>query len=175
MAKKKAKRQNSSGESDAAQQRIDKGREIESRVWELALPLCAAEGVDLVHIEFQRESGGRKLRLYIEKPGGVSLDDCAVVSQQLSDILDIKLATEDPYTLEVSSPGAKRPVSRADDFDRFRGYTAKIRVSPPINGQKNFTGVLAGYSDATVWLTLGQETIGIAHSQIIKARLVNYI
>lgn len=175
MAKKKAKRQDSSGERDASRQRIDREREIESRVWELAAPICAAEGVDLVHIEFQREAGGRKLRLYIEKAGGVSLDDCALVSQQLSDILDIKLASEDPYTLEVSSPGARRPISLAGDFDRFRGYTTKIRVSQPINGQKNFTGVLAGYFDATVWLTLGQETIGIAHSQIIKARLVNYI
>jgi len=175
MTKKKTKIQDLPDAKGPGRQKIDKTREIVSQVWDLASPLCAAEGVELVHVEFQRESGGRILRLYIEKPGRVNLDDCAVVSQQLSDILDIKLTADAPYTLEVSSPGARRPISRAIDFDRFRGYTAKIRVARPINGQKNFTGVLAGYSDATVWLTLGQETIGIAHSEIIKARLVNCI
>ncbi len=154
---------------------MEKEREVESRVWELAEPLCASEGVELIHIEYQRESTGRILRVYIEKPGGVNLDDCSAVSQQLSDILDIKLETDAAYTLEVSSPGPERPLSRPSDFERFRGYRSKIRLSRPINGQKNFTGVLAGYSDETVWLTIDDETLGIAHSQIIKARLVNYI
>ncbi len=175
MGKKKTAAKSPPHETPTGGAGLDNEREIVSRVWELAEPLCAAEGVELIHIEYQRESGGRILRVYIEKPGGVSLDDCSAVSQQLSDILDIKLETEAAYTLEVSSPGPDRPVSRTTDFDRFQGYTAKIRVSPPINGQKNFTGVLAGYSDDTVWLTIGTETIGIARSQIIKARLVNYI
>ncbi|HMA67914.1 MAG TPA: ribosome maturation factor RimP [Desulfosalsimonadaceae bacterium] len=150
-------------------------REVLEQVWTFAQPLCAAEGMDLVHVEYQREAGGRILRLYIEKPDGVSLDDCTIVSRQLNDILDIKLETAEAYTLEVSSPGARRPVSRASDFTRFEGYTAKIRVARPIAGQKNFTGVLAGYSDATVWLKTGGKTIGIAHSEIIRARLVNSI
>ena len=175
MGKKKPVAKSPPREAPAGPAGIDNEREIVSRVWKLAEPLCAAEGVELIHIEYQRESGGRILRLYIEKPGGVSLDDCSAVSQQLSDILDIKLETEAAYTLEVSSPGPERPLSRASDFDRFRGYTAKIRVSRPINGQKNFTGVLAGYSDDTVWLSIGTETVGIARSQITKARLVNYI
>lgn len=162
-------------EADSAPGKEAGESEIVAQTWALAEPLCAAEGMELIHVEYQREAGGRILRVYVEKPGGVSLDDCTTVSRQLSDILDLKLATEAPYTLEVSSPGAQRPVSRAADFERFRGYKAKIRVSRPINGQKNFTGMLAGYSDQTVWLTIGGETIGIAHSEIIKARLVNYI
>jgi ribosome maturation factor RimP len=175
MGKKKPVAKSPPREAPAGPAGTDNERDLVSRVWELAEPLCAAEGVELIHIEYQRESGGRILRLYIEKPGGVSLDDCSAVSQQLSDILDIKLETEAAYTLEVSSPGPERPLSRASDFDRFRGYTAKIRVSRPIHGQKNFTGVLAGYSDDTVWLSIGTETVGIARSQITKARLVNYI
>jgi ribosome maturation factor RimP len=150
-------------------------QEIVGRVWELAEPLCAAEGVELIHVEFQREAGGRILRLYIEKDGGVSLDDCTCVSRQLSDTLDIKLDTEAPYTLEVSSPGARRPVSRPADFERFRGYLIKIRLARPKNGQKNFTGILAGYRDQTVWLTIGGETIGIDPAEITKARLVNSV
>jgi len=175
MGKKKQKTPEPAGEAVSTPETGAGESEIIAQTWELAEPLCAAEGMELIHVEYQREAGGRILRVYVEKAGGVSLDDCTAVSRQLSDILDIKLTTEAPYTLEVSSPGAQRPVSRAADFERFRGYKAKIRVSRPINGQKNFTGMLAGFSDQTVWLTIGQETIGIAHSEITKARLVNYI
>ena len=175
MGKKKLLAKESARKAPSGQMAVEKGNDIVARVWELADPLCAAEGVELIHIEYQRESGGRILRLYIEKTGGVSLEDCSTVSQQLSDILDIKLETDAAYTLEVSSPGPERPVSRPLDFERFRGYTAKIRISEPIKGQKNFTGVLAGYSDGTVWLTIDNETLGIAHSKISKAKLVNYI
>jgi len=175
MGKKKQTAKKSPPETPSGHSGVEEEREIVSRVWVLADPLCAAEGAELIHIEYQREAGGRILRVYIEKPGGVSLDDCSNISQQLSDLLDIKLETEASYTLEVSSPGPQRPLSRASDFERFRGHKAKIRVSRPINGQKNFTGALAGYSDKTVWLKIGDETLGIAHSQIIKARLVNYI
>ncbi|MFO7838334.1 MAG: ribosome maturation factor RimP [Desulfosalsimonadaceae bacterium] len=173
MAKKKKGEQ--TGGSPPGNQKSLSEREIVERVWTLAEPLCTAEGMDLVHIEYQREAGGRILRVYIEKPDGVSLDDCTIVSRQLSDILDIKLETADAYTLEVSSPGARRPVSRASDFERFAGYKAKIRVARPIEGQRNFTGVLAGYSDGNVWLQTEGKTLGIAHSEIIRARLVNSI
>src|SRR6056297_1847235 len=173
MGKKKQKTPEPPGEAVSSAEKAASEAEIVAQTWALAEPLCAAEGMELIHVEYQREAGGRILRVYVEKPGGVSLDDCTAVSRQLSDILDIKLATEAPYTLEVSSPGAQRPVSRPADFERFRGYKAKIRVNRPINGQKNFTGMLAGYSDHTVWLSIGRETIGIAHSEIIKARLVN--
>ncbi len=150
-------------------------RKTTALVWELAEPLCASEGAELIHVEYQREAGGRILRLYIEKPEGVGLDDCTAISRQLSDILDIKLDTEEPYTLEVSSPGPQRPLSRQSDFDRFSGYKAKIKVFRPINGRKNFTGVLEGYSNGRVLLKVDEETIGIEYSEISRARLVDYI
>jgi len=175
MGKKKQKIPEPAGKAVSSPESTARESEIIAQTWALAEPICAAEGMELIHVEYQRESGGRILRIYVEKAGGVSLDDCTAVSRQLSDILDIKLTTEHPYTLEVSSPGTQRPLSRAVDFERFQGWKAKIRVSRPINGQKNFTGMLAGYSDHTVWLTIGRETIGIARSEIIKARLVNYI
>src|SRR6056297_3921375 len=104
MGKKKQTAKKSPPETPSGHSGVEEEREIVSRVWVLADPLCAAEGTDLIHIEYQREAGGRILRLYIEKPGGVSLDDCTAISRQLSDILDIKLSAQAPYTLEVSSP-----------------------------------------------------------------------
>ena len=88
----------------------------------LAAPLCEAEGVELVHIEYQQETGGRILRLYIDKPGGVTLDDCIIVSRQLSDLLNVKIETEETYRLEVSSPGPDRPLGNALDFEIGRAH-----------------------------------------------------
>ncbi len=111
----------------------------------LAASLCEAEGVELVHIEYQQETGGRILRLYIDKPGGVTLDDCVIVSRQLGDLLNVKLETEETYRLEVSSPGPDRPLGNALDFEKFKGNVAKIKTHQPVDGQKNFKGVLWGY------------------------------
>ncbi|MBW2488595.1 MAG: hypothetical protein JRE72_14325, partial [Deltaproteobacteria bacterium] len=82
-------------------------RQIES----LVEPLCDSEGLELVHIEYQREAGGRVLRLYIDRPAGVRIDDCVNVSRQLNDLLDVNLDDMGPYTLEVTSPGPERPLS----------------------------------------------------------------
>ena len=147
---------------------------IVSKTWELAEPLCMAEGMELVHVEYQRESGGRILRLYIDKPGGITLGDCATVSNQLGDILDIKLDAEHPYTLEVSSPGPDRPLSKLSDFTRFNGETARLRTAYPINGQKNFKGILLGILDENIILQTDTETVVIPYHEITKARLVNF-
>ena len=140
----------------------------------LAAPLCEAEGVELVHIEYQRETGGRILRLYIDKPGGVTLDDCVIVSRQISDLLDVKIETEETYRLEVSSPGPDRPLGNALDFEKFKGNVAKIKTHQPVDGQKNFKGVLLGISEGTVKLLVNEKTVAIPFQEITKARLVNY-
>ena len=133
-----------------------------------------AEGLELVHVEYQREAGGRILRIYIDRPGGVTVDDCATVSNQLSDILDIKLDTQHPYTLEVSSPGIERPVSKFTDFEKFKGNRAKIRTAYPINEQKNFKGLLRGLLEENIILEADTDTIVIPFHDITKARLVDY-
>ena len=140
----------------------------------LAAPLCEAEGVELVHIEYQQETGGRILRLYIDKPGGVTLDDCVIVSRQLSDLLNVKIETEETYRLEVSSPGPDRPLGNALDFEKFKGNVAKIKTHQPVDGQKNFKGVLLGISEGTVKLLVNEKTVAIPFQEITKARLVNY-
>jgi len=148
--------------------------EVVSVVWELAEPICNVEGTELIHVEYQREAGGRILRLYVDKPGGITLGNCSLISSQLGDILDLKLETDDSYTLEVSSPGMDRPVSRLSDFEKFKGELAKIKIARPINGQKKFKGILSGVIDSNIQLKTDKDTVAIPPKDIIKARLVNY-
>ena len=147
---------------------------IISQVYDLAGSLCDVEGIELVHVEYQREPGGRILRVYIDKPGGVTLGDCAKISRQLSDLVDIYIDTTDAYNLEVSSPGPDRPLGRKYDFKRFRGNVVKIKTLKPVEGQKNFTGILLGEAEGMVKLLVNQKTVAIPFHDIAKARLVNY-
>jgi ribosome maturation factor RimP len=144
------------------------------QVWRLAAPLCQAEGVELVQVEYQREHGGLILRLYLDKPGGITLDDCADLSRQLGDLLDVGLDLPASYRLEVSSPGLQRPLGKLSDFERFKGCRVKVRTTRPLNGQKNFSGVLNGVSGLDVQLTLDKGLMTIALSNIAKAHLINY-
>ena len=146
---------------------------IVSQAQPLAESLCDAAGLELVHIEYLRERGGRVMRLTIDKPGGVTLEDCAAVSRELGDVLDVHLPDIGRYHLEVSSPGPQRRISREADFERFRGHRAKIRTLNPINGQKNFSGVLEGLSAGTVTLNTGQAMVAIAIDAISKAYLTD--
>lgn len=146
-------------------------QKVAGLVRSLAEPLCASEGLELVHVEFQREANGRVLRLYIDKPGGIKLDDCAGVSRQMGDILDVNLEEIGPYSLEVTSPGSERPLAKHEDFERFKGNRVKIKTSRPYNGQKNFTGILIGISGEQVNLQIGEEDIVIPYQDISKARL----
>ena len=141
------------------------------QVKSLAEPLCDSEGLELVHVEYQREAGGRILRLYLDKPGGINLDDCACVSRQLGDLLDVKLANIGPYNLEVTSPGPNRPLAKREDFKKFRGNRTKIKTSQPLNGQRNFTGVLLGISGQQVRLQIGEQVVAIPYKDISRARL----
>jgi ribosome maturation factor RimP len=158
---------------DAGKFDVATQKKIVSTAWSLAEPLCAAEGMELIHAECRREPGGRILRLYIDRPGGVTIADCAAISRQLGDLLDCKLETEVAYMLEVSSPGVERPVSRPADFEKFTGKTARIRTTTPINGRKNFTGALSGVMGDGVHLQMETETVLIPFHEISTARLVN--
>ncbi len=93
---------------------------IAAMVKELAEPLCESEGVELVYVEYQPEAAGMILRLYIDKPKGVTIDDCIYINRQLGDILDVNLENAGTYRLEVSSPGPDRPLCKKIDFNRFK-------------------------------------------------------
>jgi ribosome maturation factor RimP len=145
-----------------------------ARIRTLVEPMCEAEGFELVHVEFQPEAGGRILRIYIDKPGGVTLDNCAEVSHQISDLLDVSLETVGAYNLEVSSPGVERPLGKMSDFDRFKGKSIRIKTYQPINGQKNFKGILSGLSGEMVQISVNDRTVAIPFTDIQKARLVSH-
>ena len=140
----------------------------------LAEPLCESEGLELVHLEYRREPGGWILRLYIDKSGGVTLDDCVTVSHQMIDLLDVGLDDIGPYNLEVTSPGPNRPLGKPEDFERFKGNPVKIRTIRPYEGQKNFKGVLMGLAGEQVKLSVGENTVQILLDDISRAQLVNF-
>ena len=172
----KERKKNKAKPSDSEQVALsnESWQTIVAQVNSLAQRLCEAEGMELVHVEFQREAGGRILRIYIYRPAGVTLDDCVNVSRQLGDLLDVSLADVGPYNLEVSSPGTDRPLSKEIDYDRFKGNTARIKTTTPIGGQKNFKGVLSGISGGMVSLLVGDKSVAIPIAQIARARLVDY-
>ena len=146
-----------------------------ARTIDLLDPLCEAEGMELVHIECQREAGGRILRLYIDKPGGVTLDDCIHISRQSSDMIDVYLEDTGPFNLEVSSPGQNRPLGRKRDFDRFKGNRVNIRTTSSIGGKKKINGVLLGISEDLVKVFIDDQIVDISYNEIAKARLVDNI
>jgi ribosome maturation factor RimP len=146
--------------------------EVVERVRSLAEPILTDRGLTLVDVEFRRESRGWILRLYMDRPGGVTLDDCQRVSEELGDHLDVADAIDWPYHLEVSSPGLDRPLTRDADFVDYAGKAARITTHEPIEGQRNFRGRLAGLADGAVLLDLADgRQARIPRGLIAKARL----
>lgn len=146
--------------------------EIVDRVRAIAEPILTDRGLALVEVEFQREARGWILRLYMDRPGGVTLDDCQRVSEELGDHLDVEDVIDHPYHLEVSSPGLDRPLTRDADFVGFAGKAARITTRDPLEGQRNFRGRLAGLADGAVLLDLADgRQVRIPRGLIAKARL----
>jgi len=146
--------------------------ELIERIKALAQPIVEGEGLELVELEFQREQGGWVLRLYIDKEGGVSLDDCEVVSHQLGDLLDVEDLIDHPYSLEVSSPGLDRPLSKETDLHRFAGRAVRITTYQPVEGRRKFVGRLLGYRDGRVILQRDDGSVmEIPYTTVAKARL----
>lgn len=177
MGKRRAKKKSGKfspapSESQAVSTRRREAQ-IEATVADHAEPLCLSEALELVAVEYKREPVGRVLRVFIDGPSGVGLDDCARVSRQLGDILDVYLADLGPYSLEVSSPGAERPLMKPSDYDRFKGQQAKIRlIQPMVGSQRNYAGVLDGLIEDRVRLRVDGDFVEIALENIAKARLV---
>jgi len=148
------------------------GRDSIARVRLLAETLCESEGIELVHVEYQPEAGGQTLRLYIDKDGGITMDDCAYISRQVGDLLDVSTEDLPPYNLEVSSPGLDRPLGKMTDFEKYRGKIVSIKTVRSVDGRRNFKGVLQGVVDTRVNIRLGDKTVAIPFKEISKARLV---
>ena len=138
---------------------------------ELARPVVEACGCTLWDVEYIKEAGSWYLRLYIDKEGGISIDDCEAVSRGVDPLLDEADPIQDPYTFEVSSAGADRPLKKPEHFEAFMGAEVDVKFYKAVNGQKNCTGILAGYEDGNVTLELGGETVTFDKKEIAFVRL----
>ena len=151
--------------------------DVVSRVTELAEPLTASLGLELAEVEYKQEGGRMVLRLFIDREGGVTLDDCAAVNRELAEILDVEDFIQSRYTLEVSSPGINRPLKKPSDYERFSGRLVKIRTYELLtddagNKRKTFTGELLGLEGGIVRLKLNEgQTAGIPLEKVAKANL----
>ncbi len=124
--------------------------EYESRTESFLIPFLEQQRFELVDVEYVKEAGNWYLRAYIDKEGGITVDDCETVSRALSDWLDQEDFIEDSYTLEVSSPGLGRPLKKEKDFERSLGEEVEVRLYKPREGQKEYTGILKAYDKETV-------------------------
>ncbi|MCC2163544.1 ribosome maturation factor RimP [Brotaphodocola catenula] len=134
--------------------------EYEAKTEQFLLPLLAEHQFELVDVEYVKEAGNWYLRSYIDKQGGITVDDCEVISRLLSDWLDKEDFIEDSYIMEVSSPGLGRPLKKDKDFERSLGEEVELRLYKPRNRQKEFTGILKAYDKDTVTLEMdGAEEV----------------
>ncbi len=140
-------------------------------MWGLIEPVLEPEGVELVEVEFKPEGGGWVLRLYIDSPVGVTLDDCQFVSRQVGALLDIKDPIEQPYTLEVSSPGINRVLRKEKDFKLFAGSPVRLRDPRKVDGRRNFQGILKGMENSKIVLEVDGDRMEISPEDLEKARL----
>jgi len=145
---------------------------VAAAVSRYAEPLLQGLRLELVDVQFRREGGGWILRLIIDNPAGVTVDDCATVSREISTFLDVEDLIGHPYHLEVSSPGLERPLKKPADFQRFVGKKAKLTLHQPLEGRRVFTGELAAADDEGVGLDCGSGAISLSYDRIAKARLV---
>lgn len=129
---------------------MTKKETYEKNTEEILLPIVEEYGFELVDVEYVKEGSTWYLRAYIDKPGGINIDDCEAVSRRLSDILDEKDYIDEAYILEVSSPGLGRPLKKEKDFKRSLGEEVEIRTYRMIEKQKEFTGILKDYDEKTV-------------------------
>lgn len=145
---------------------------IDRKLAEIIQPVIEGLGYELVRVRMQ---GGKTkaLQIMAERPdGGIEVDDCAKISTAVSAILDVEDPFEDPYALEVSSPGIDRPLTRFKDFDMWNGYEAKIETDELVDGRRRFKGQLAGVNDDEVLITISEGTIGLKFDWLSDAKLV---
>ena len=145
---------------------MDQVREIAGRV-------AASEGVELVDVELHGRGPGAVLRIFLDKPGGISIEDCQTVSRQVGTLLDVEGVMTARYTLEVSSPGLDRKLIKPSDYDRFAGRKVKLLLRNSEGGRRSLLGVLIGCDDGKVRIEdESGATLAIAFDEIEKANLV---
>lgn len=142
---------------------------VAERVWEVAEPLVTDEGLEIVDIEHRRESRGWVLRLFVDREGGVSLDDLTRVSRQLGDLLDAHDLVPGAYTLELSSPGINRRLRRPEHFSRYVGAKVRVKLLIPRDGRRVFVGTLESVDEGGIRVSDQTGVYAIAFGDIAQA------
>ncbi len=148
------------------------GSEREQRLYALLEPVTRSEGLVLVELTLRHEQGGRVLRLCVDRPeGGITLDECALLSRQVSDLLDVEDPVEGAYRLEVTSPGLTRPLKTCRDFEVFAGRPARLTVRDAEGASRTVSGTLKGLAGEEVLLEVEGRLLSVPLGQVAKARL----
>ena len=146
--------------------------ELRQRLLELLEPFLADGFVELVDVRVQHHGRRRTVCLLVDQPGGITIDDCVRISRQVEDLLDSQDLIPFRYVLEVSSPGVDRPLRKAEHYTRFVGERVEIRMNPGFGSRRQFTGELAGYSDGTVHVIVGEgEDVHLPLREVHSARV----
>ncbi len=152
---------------------LDQSQSLEIRITKLAEEVAASMKMEVVLVEVKGDANRSVVRTYIDRPGGISLDDCERFSRSFSVALDVEDWIPFRYVLEVSSPGVNRPLVKELDFQRFSGKDARIRTRRPLEGQRNFRGKIVGVTEGRLELEVAPgKQIGIALTDIEKANLI---
>ena len=144
---------------------------ITEQVWQFAQPLVEANGCSLWDVEYVREGGEWYLRLYIDKEGGVDIDDCENASRAVDPVLDEKDPIPESYRFEVCSAGLERVLKRPGDFERFMGEPVLLKLYQPRDGRKEFPGRLTGYQDGAVTIDMNGKSCTFEKAEIALVRL----
>jgi ribosome maturation factor RimP len=145
---------------------------VEQTLSELLTPVVAGLGLEFVGLEYAPQGAYSLLRIYIDAPAGVTVEDCERVSHQVSGVLEVEDPIKSHYTLEVSSPGLDRPLFTPDHYARFAGERVKVRLRVPVEGRRNLTGVLTQVTDTGVTVDVEGVLVSVTFDQIDRARLV---
>ena len=144
---------------------------ITDRVSALAKPIVEEEGCSLWDVEYAREAGTWYLRVFVDKEGGLSIDDCERISRRLDPLLDEEDPIPDSYVFEVGSAGAERELKRPQDYEQFMGSEVEVRLYQPRNGSKSFVGTLKAYEDGNVTIENGGNEMRFEKGMIALVRL----
>lgn len=144
---------------------------IKSIVEEMVQPYLIEQGFELVDVEYVKEGSNRFLRVFVDKDGGIDLDDCSMISEYLSQKLDEQDPVSDAYFLEVSSPGAERPLKKAEDVSKAVGKNVLITTYEPVNGLKEFEGQLLSFENEELTVRTGKKEHVIPYAKVAGARL----
>ena len=146
-------------------------KKVTELVAELAAPAVAEQGCTLWDVEYVREGSEYFLRLYIDKDGGVDINDCEAISRAVDPILDEKDPIPDSYSFEVCSAGLERVLKRPGDFEQFLGSTVLVRLYKPVDGRKEVVGTLTGYEDGAVTITVNGSPVRFEKNEVALVRL----